>query len=102
MHTITITGTTRERVVDSGQELLAVGVAIENDGETIAERVLGFPLDATEDAIREELAKVLAAYVRDIEIATQTQRSEQLNASADELQAKLEGMTIEHESEPKS
>lgn len=102
MHTITITGTTRERVVDSGQELLAVGVAIENDGVTVAERVLGFPLDTSEEQIREELAKVLAAFVRDQEIATETQRSEELNANADELQAKLEGMTIEHESEPKS
>jgi hypothetical protein len=101
VYTITITGTKRERVVETGQELLAVGVAIEKDGETVAERVLGFPLDSTEDAIGEELAKVLAAFVRDQEIATQTQRSEELNTNADELQGKLEGLTIEHESDQK-
>ena len=97
MHTITITGTTRERVVNSGQELLAVGVTIDSDGDTIAEHVLGFALDTSEADIREELAKVLTAFVRDQEIATETQRSEELNANADELQAQLEGVTIKHE-----
>jgi hypothetical protein len=97
MHTITITGSTRERVVDSGEELIAVLAVIQNDGETVAERRLGFPLDATEDHIRDELAKVLAAFVRDQEIATATQRSEELNTHADDVQANLEGVTIEHE-----
>lgn len=97
MHTITITGSTRERVVDSGEELIAVAVVIQNDGETVAERRLGFPLDTTEDQIRDELAKVLSAFVLDQEIATATQRSEELNAHADEVQANLEGVTIEHE-----
>ncbi|HEY0141288.1 MAG TPA: hypothetical protein VGF48_10350 [Thermoanaerobaculia bacterium] len=102
MYTITITGTTRERVVDSGEEQLVVAAAIKKDGRVVDLRNLGFPLDKSEDEIREELAKVLAAYVRDQEIATQTQRSEELNANADELKEKLEGMSIEHASEQKS
>lgn len=97
MYTITITGTARERVVDTGQELIVVSAIIEKDGESVTEKRLGFSLDATEDAIRDELGKVLAAYVRDQEIATETQRSETMNAQADEVQKNLEGLTIEHE-----
>jgi hypothetical protein len=94
MYTITITNTTRGRVVDTGTDF----IDIQKDGETVAERKLGFSLDATAKQIRAELQAVLAAYVRDQEIAAETQRSEEQNAHAHEVQADLEGMTIEHES----
>jgi hypothetical protein len=98
MYTITITGTTRERVVDSGDEYIAVSAEIQKDGETVAKRRFGFLFDSTEDHIRTTLSRVLEAYIRDQELAKDTERSEKLNANADALEAKLAGMVVEHES----
>jgi len=96
MHTITVISSARGRVVETGEEFIDVAAEIREDGQPVAERRLGFPLDTSADAIREELAAVLSAFLRDAEIAAETQRSEELNAHADEVQQELAGMSIEH------
>jgi hypothetical protein len=97
MHTITVISSSRGRVVETGEEFIDVAAEIRQDGETVAERRLGFPLETTADEVREELSKVLSAYVRDQELASQTQRSEELNTHADEVQQELEGVTLEYD-----
>lgn len=94
MYSISIRSTNLDRVVETGAEFVDVEAAITKDGETIAIKRLGFPLSTSRDEVQAELSNVLSAWLRDQEIAAETERSEAEHANAAEVQKSLEGMTI--------
>lgn len=86
--------------LDTGERFLDVEAHILNeDGEEVVTKKLGLPIDTTEKGVKEELAKVLNAYVADMEYydSAAGQKSKQVeeeNKHADTLAESLVGKEI--------
>lgn len=85
---------------DTGERFLDVLANIlDESGELVASKRLGYPIDTTEEGIREELAGVLRAYVADVEYnnsaaGQKSKEVEQQNKHADTLAKSLVGEEI--------
>ena len=85
---------------DTGERFLDVSVDIlDEQGEVALSKRLSYPIDTTEETIREDLAKVLAAHTADTEYAAsaagqKSQQIEEENKHADTLAESLVGEEI--------
>lgn len=76
-------------------DMLSVEFDIIDDAETVlANRKLGFALDTSEDAIRDELHRYVDAFKNDEVIAEASASIEAANATADETIAALKDQVI--------
>lgn len=84
------------RIQQTGEEFLDVAFdLVDNDGNVVMTRKLGFPLDATKETIVGELAKFVSAHESDKAHAERIAESEARHAAADETIAELTGQSVE-------
>lgn len=68
---------------------------INEKGEVAVTRKLGFPLDASDDFIKSEVAKYVKTYGDDIARSERTKEQDELHAKADTTIEALKGASIE-------
>lgn len=64
---------------------------LDDAGEVLATKKLGFALDASAESIEAELAKYAQTYQNDMELAEKNKEREEAHAKADETIAQLKG-----------
>lgn len=80
-----ITSVTTETLVEDNSRFLDVIFDILQDDEVIATRKLGFPLDAPQEEIEQEVKKTAQGYKADLLLAESRKEQEETEAQAQEV-----------------
>lgn len=99
-HSIKIVSIKPDSNQETGERFLDVEAQIlDESGEVATTKRLGYPIDTTEDFIREDLSKVLSTYVAEVDFnnsaaGEQAKQVEQENKHADDIAQSLVGEEI--------
>lgn len=97
MHTLTITSIEKKHSIPDSTDFLEVSFSIALDGEEVHAGIHGFPLESTEDEIKESLNQVLTTFLSDQELSASNEEADALNNQADAVIANLSGLSLNAE-----